>query len=86
MSEYQKKDCGLPPTKNVEIWKQYGSDLDALSAEREGSSIEPPEKANAKSSKDEVATSQERDVSSLRKNSRLPSAMNKSSSKEVSST
>ncbi|VVA32272.1 PREDICTED: LOC110760952 [Prunus dulcis] len=82
LSNYQKKADGLPPAKDIERWKQYGSDSDDQLVEREESSTELPEKrkADVRSSKDKAATLQARDVSPLRKKLRLSSAVIKSSS------
>ncbi|CAL8167959.1 unnamed protein product [Prunus armeniaca] len=87
LSEYWEKDGGLPPTKDVEKWKQYDPDSDDLPTERDESSTEHPEKwkADARSSKDEARTSWARDVSLLRKKPRLPSVVIKFSLKEASS-
>ncbi|KAI5327028.1 hypothetical protein L3X38_026424 [Prunus dulcis] len=76
----KKLDHGLNMVKNA-------PDSDDLSAELEECSNEPPSKrkADIKSSKNETATSQSRDVSPLRKKQRLPYVVIKSSSTEVSS-
>lgn len=84
-SEYQRKTGGLPPTKDIERWKLHGPHSDDLPNEQEKSSIEllGKRKAAPKLSKDEVLTSQAREVSLLRKKCRVPSIVIKSSSKEI---
>ncbi|CAL9024742.1 unnamed protein product, partial [Prunus brigantina] len=87
LSEHRKKAIGMPPTRDVERWKQYGPDLDDQLGERDESSIEIPKKRKdaPKLFKDEVATSRARDMSLLRKKLRLPYVVINSSLKEFPS-
>ncbi|CAL8168314.1 unnamed protein product [Prunus armeniaca] len=88
LSEHRKKAVGMPPTRDVERWKQYGPNSNDKLGEREESSIEIPKKRKdaPEPSKDEVTTSRARDMSLLRKKLRLPYAVINSSLKEFLST
>lgn len=85
LSVHQMKVGGLSPARDIERWKLHGPDSDDLPSKQKKSSTElsGKRKAAPKPSKDKAAALQAKDVSPLRRKPRLPSAMIKSSSKEV---
>ncbi|CAL8150727.1 unnamed protein product [Prunus armeniaca] len=87
LSEHRSKAGGLPPARDIERWKRYGPNSDDNPDELDESSIElsGKRKVAPKLSRDEVMTSQARDVSRLMKKHCLPYVEIKHSSKEVSS-
>ncbi|KAI5311332.1 hypothetical protein L3X38_000053 [Prunus dulcis] len=88
LNEYRRKDGGLPPARDIERWKRYGPNSDGQPDEQDESltKLSGKRKVAPKLSRDEVATSRARHVSSLKKKRHLPSAVIKPSSKEVSYT
>ncbi|CAL2253669.1 unnamed protein product [Prunus armeniaca] len=87
LSEHRSKAGGLPPARDIERWKRYGPNSDDNTDELDESSTElsGKRKVAPKLSRDEVMTSQARDVSRLMKKHCLPYVEIKHSSKEVSS-